>query len=164
MIVRRPVFVTEQPGIVTRHVFSAGSHYDPENLSAGPVIGCDEHVVAPGAGFDWHAHRGVVIVSWVLAGELRHEDADGRVLVVEPGTVLVQATGSGVRHRETNASERELHFVQTTVLFDADPAVFTSESPVDLGGGISFAVTSSVPSSAEGLAVEVGATVLVVGW
>jgi hypothetical protein len=77
----------------------------------------DEHLVTPGAGFDWHAHRGVDIVSLVVAGSLRHEGSGGEVVVVAGGGVLVQRTGGGIRHRETNASDTEwLRFVQITLV------------------------------------------------
>jgi len=110
-------FETVVDRIATCHLFSAGAHYDPERIAFGALTGLDEHVVEPGAGFDWHAHRGVEILSWVLDGTLRHEDDGGRVELVGPGTVLHQSTGSGVRHRETNASDTEqLRFVQLTVI------------------------------------------------
>jgi hypothetical protein len=120
-------------GIESRHCFSAGGHYDPDNVSYGALIGCDEHVVAPGAGFDWHGHRGVDIVSWVLAGELRHED-DLRSRVIRPGEVLWQATGTGIRHRETNASSEPLRLVQMTLLAFGDAgAVSVQEPPLAIG-------------------------------
>jgi mannose-6-phosphate isomerase-like protein (cupin superfamily) len=123
-------FRTDQPGISTWHCFSAGAHYDPGNLSFGALVGVDEHLVQPGAGFDWHAHRGVRIVSWVLDGVLRHEDGNGPERLVGPGELLVQSSGDGIRHRETNASEETLRFVQTTVL-DPSPASVRAA-----GGGV----------------------------
>lgn len=113
--------VTEQPGITTRHCFSAGAHYDPDNTSFGALVAVDEHAVAPGCGFDWHAHRGVDIVSWVLDGALRHEDGAGRVQIVTAGGAQLQAAGSGIRHAEANASlTRPVRFVQLTALSDVD--------------------------------------------
>lgn len=106
-----------QPGIGSRHCFSAGAHYDPANVSFGSLVGFDEHVVDPGAGFDRHAHRGVVIVGFVLDGVLRHEDSAGATRLVEPGELLIQDARGGIRHQETNASETEtLRFVQLTML------------------------------------------------
>ena len=74
-------FHVAHDGIETWHCFSAGAHYDPDNVAYGPMIGCDEHLVGPGAGFDWHPHRGVEIVSWVLSGVLRHQGADEERIV-----------------------------------------------------------------------------------
>jgi hypothetical protein len=112
---------TAQAGIESWHCFSAGSHYDPGNVAFGALVGCDEHRVAPGAGFDWHAHRGVRIVSWVVAGALHHEDDSGVDRVVAAGELLGQDAAGGIRHRETNASTVEqLRFVQLTVVADAE--------------------------------------------
>ncbi|WP_375483199.1 pirin family protein [uncultured Jatrophihabitans sp.] len=124
-----------QPGIVSKHTFSAGAHYDPDNVAFGPIVGLDEHTVDPGAGFDWHGHRGVHIVSWVLAGTLRHEDSNGVERFVRPGVLLVQSTGGGIRHRETNASDTEpLRFVQITLLGDGPTSVGTTTPPATVGG------------------------------
>lgn len=126
---------TDQRGITTWHSFSAGAHYDPDNLRFGPITGCDEHIVEPGAGFDWHGHRGVLIVSWVLAGTLRHEDSNGVVRFVRPGVVLVQSSGEGIRHAETNASATDtLRFVQTTVLVDAQRCCELAVAPLAVSG------------------------------
>lgn len=117
-------FHSSFPGVESWHGFAAGGHYDPERVSFANLIGLDEHRVAPSGGFDWHPHRDVHIASWVLEGALRHEDSGGTVHVVEPGTLLVQSTGDGVRHAETNASAQDgLRFVQLTFLAGAPPSV-----------------------------------------
>lgn len=127
---------SNQPGITSWHCFSAAGHYDPENLGFGALIGLDEHVIDPGAGFTWHAHRGVEILSWVLEGRLRHEDDAGRVEFLEPGSVLHQSTGSGIRHSERNAStSRPLRLVQLTVLGEVGaPRCVRTSMPVLLPG------------------------------
>jgi redox-sensitive bicupin YhaK (pirin superfamily) len=135
-------FESVQPGIVSRHCFSAGAHYDADRIAFGPLVGLDEHVVEPGAGFADHAHRGVEILTWVLDGVLRHEDEAGRVELVAPGTVLRQAAGTGIRHSEVNASDTEpLRFVQLTVLSAAEePACTVTEPPVLIAGAGLFEV------------------------
>ena len=130
-------FETMQPGIVTRHCFSAGAHYDPDNTGFGPLIGFDEHVVAPGAGFARHAHRGVDIVSWVLDGALRHQGGSGTERIVQPGLAQLQATGDGIAHSELNASAVEpLRFLQMTLLAEVGPPRYTlGEPPVAAAAG-----------------------------
>lgn len=136
-------FRSEHAGVTSWHCFSAGAHYDPDNVAFGRLIVCDEHLLEPGAGFDWHAHRGVDIVSWVLEGTLRHEDTTGVEHVVAPGTALVQSTGSGIRHRETNASSAlPLRVVHTTLLSDSAPSVALAHGRLTLRGA-SFDVVSS---------------------
>jgi hypothetical protein len=152
-------FRTSQPGIESWHVLSSGSHYDASRLRAGPLIGVDEHVLAPGAGFAEHAHRGVDIVSWVVSGALAHcGPAGAPSLVVEPGQVLVQRTGTGIRHAEANASTSEpLRLVQLTLLpeaasADREPSTDLATVPVDVGE----ATLSSSPAGASWVYVLTG--------
>jgi hypothetical protein len=125
-------FRVAQPGIESWHCFSAGPHYHPENLSFGPLIGFDEHVLAPGAGFDEHAHSGVTILSWVLAGELSHADSSGQTRLLGPRELMVQQPAAGFRHVERNASNVDpLRLLQVTLLADAGytlAALTTSET------------------------------------
>lgn len=131
-------FETVQPGITTRHCFSSGAHYEPANTAFGTLIAVDDHVLAPGAGFVRHAHRGVEIVSWVLEGTLCHEDSAGRLEVIEPGTVLYQSAGSGIEHAERNASGTDaLRFVQMMLLGRvATPSYRLAPLPLPVGGGV----------------------------
>ncbi len=134
---------TDMDGITTWHCFSSGAHYDPANVSFGPVIACDEHQVAPGAGFDRHAHARVELVSWVLGGALCHEDASGRVQTTRPGQVQYQFAGAGIEHVERNASTTQpLHFVQLWLLTDVgtdtddnEPAYEVTSPPRALQAG-----------------------------
>jgi redox-sensitive bicupin YhaK (pirin superfamily) len=135
-------FETVTDTITSWHCFSAGGHYDPQRIAFGPLTGVDEHLLAPGAGFDWHAHRSVEILSWVLEGTLRHEDDSGRVELLGPGEVLRQSTGSGIRHSERNASDTEpLRLVQVTLLGGTGtPSVSRTRPPLLVPGAGLFDV------------------------
>ncbi|WP_203609572.1 pirin family protein [Streptomyces sp. SID8111] len=99
-------------GITTRHAFSFGPHYDPDNLRFGAVIACNEEHLAPGAGFDEHPHSRTEIVTWVVEGELTHRDSTGEETVIRPGDVQRLSAASGVRHVERNAGPAPLVFLQ----------------------------------------------------
>jgi len=106
-------FLTEVEGISTRHGFSYGRHYDPDNVGFGALVAVNDESVAPGAGYESHGHAGVEIVTWVLEGALAHQDETGQDGVVLPGTAQRLSAGDGVRHSERNASATEpLRFVQ----------------------------------------------------
>jgi len=119
---------TTTPGITTRHGLSSGAHYDPDNLSFGGLVAHDLHVVAPGAGFDTHPHRGLEIVSWVLSGTLHHEDAHHRT-TVRHGTVQHASTGSGIEHAERNGGDDELRFVQMWLLGELGTPAYRVAGP-----------------------------------
>jgi quercetin 2,3-dioxygenase len=98
------------------HSFSFGRHYDPDNTHHGLLLVSNDDRVAPGAGFTTHAHRDMEIVTWVLAGRLRHEDSAGHDGELYPGLAQRMSAGTGIAHSEMNASETdEVHFVQMWV-------------------------------------------------
>ncbi|WP_189859986.1 pirin family protein [Streptomyces poonensis] len=99
-------------GIESRHAFSFGPHYDPDNVRFGAILACNEERLAPGAGFDEHAHSHTEIVTWVVEGELTHRDSTGRETRVRPGDVQRLSAGGGVRHVERNDGDVPLVFVQ----------------------------------------------------
>ncbi|SFC03945.1 pirin family protein [Streptomyces aidingensis] len=103
-------------GIDTWHAFAFAGFYDPDNLRFGSLTACNEEILAPGAGFAEHPHRDTEIVSWVLEGELRHEDSAGRSELVRAGDLQWLSAGSGVRHVERNAGPGTLRFLQMWLL------------------------------------------------
>jgi redox-sensitive bicupin YhaK (pirin superfamily) len=73
----------------------------------------NEDRVAPGHGFGMQPHRDLEIVTWVLDGSLRHEDSLGTIEVLHRGDVQRLRAGTGVLHREFNASSTDpLHLLQ----------------------------------------------------
>lgn len=139
-------YESSQPGITTHHSFSAGAHYDPDNVSFGALVGVDEHVLEGGAGFARHSHRGVAIVTWVVEGALRHEDSTGATTVVTAGQAAVQIAGRGVDHVEANASDSEpVRFVQSTFVSDEDEPSYRTVTPPVLVAGALFDVHRDGP-------------------
>lgn len=125
-----------EAGISTRHAFSFSGFYDPDNVRFGPLSACNEERLDPGAGFAEHTHRDVEIVTWVVEGELTHEDSTGRVEVVRPGDVQWLSAGAGVRHVERNGGASPLRFVQMWV------------TPLEAGGPPSYGVARAVADGA----------------
>ena len=125
-------FLTEVDGISTRHSFSYGRHYDPDNIGFGALMAVNDETLAPGAGYPEHVHADVEIVTWVLEGTLAHRDATGQDGIVRPGTAQRLSAGEGVRHSERNASDTEsLRFVQMMLRshHESAPAYASVEVP-----------------------------------
>ena len=175
-------FVTETHDVTTRHSFSYGAHYDPDNIAFGPIIAINEESLLPGAGYDLHHHADVEIVTWVLEGALAHEDTTGHRGIIEPGTAQRLSAGTGVQHAERNASATEpLRFVQmmlasehvdepeyASVVVDLQPGVLTPTVPVHAPAEL-FVVhleagqTVSVPAAPRSLAHVTRGTIQVAG-
>jgi len=52
------------------------------------------------AGFPWHPHRGMETITYVLRGEVEHQDSMGNKDVIRPGDVQWMTAGSGIIHQE----------------------------------------------------------------
>jgi redox-sensitive bicupin YhaK (pirin superfamily) len=111
--------VTTTPWLKSRHSFSFGGHYEPDNTHHGLLLVNNDDSVEPASGFDTHPHRDMEIVTWVLQGELTHQDSTGNRGVIYPGLAQRMSAGSGILHSEKNDSLTEpVHFVQMWVIPD----------------------------------------------
>ena len=51
-------------------------------------------------GFPWHPHRGIETITYVLDGEVEHQDSIGNRGVISSGDVQWMTAGSGIVHQE----------------------------------------------------------------
>ncbi len=95
-------FETRTDGVVSRHSFSFGAHYDPRDVGFAALVVHNDDVLAAGTGYDTHPHVDTEIVTWVLEGVLVHRDSQGHHTELPPGVVQRLTAGRGVLHSERN--------------------------------------------------------------
>jgi redox-sensitive bicupin YhaK (pirin superfamily) len=112
-------FSTRISWLDSRHSFSFGQHYDPDNTHFGLLLVSNHDVVDPDTGFQTHPHQDMEIVTWVLDGELEHKDSEGHTGIIYPGLAQRMSAGTGIWHSEINATKgAPVEFVQMWVLPD----------------------------------------------
>jgi redox-sensitive bicupin YhaK (pirin superfamily) len=141
--------LTTTSWLKSRHSFSFGDHYDPDNTHHGLLLVNNDDIVQPRTGFDTHQHRDMEIVTWVLQGELTHQDSIGNRGVIYPGLAQRMSAGSGILHSEKNDSRTEpVHFVQMWVIPDENgisPSYQQHEIGMELASGDLVTIASGIP-------------------
>ena len=52
------------------------------------------------AGFPWHPHRGIETVTYMISGEVAHEDSMGNKGIIKSGEIQWMTAGGGILHQE----------------------------------------------------------------
>lgn len=150
--------ITTTPWLQSRHSFSFGDHYQPDNTHFGLLLVNNDDIVSPGTGFGTHPHRDMEIVTWVLEGELTHQDSAGNHGVIYPGLAQRMSAGSGILHSEKNGSSTQpVHFVQMWVIPD-ETAVTPGYQQDEIGNQLDkvglVTIASGIPERAGALVLH----------
>jgi redox-sensitive bicupin YhaK (pirin superfamily) len=151
----------------SKHSFSFGPHYDPNNTHHGLLLVNNDDIVDPGTGFETHPHRDMEIVTWVLRGSLVHQDSTGHAGVIYPGLAQRMSAGKGILHSEKNDSWRlqgephadPVHFVQMWVVPDEGgrtPGYEQLEIDDEVLRGSLVPVASGMPKHEGNAAIHIG--------
>ncbi|KAK0536190.1 hypothetical protein OC834_001270 [Tilletia horrida] len=120
----------------TFHSFSFASWYHPKWMGFSNLRVINEDRVAPKTGFPKHPHSFAEIFSYIVDGELTHDDSLGNREILKRGDVQFTSAGTGIRHSEYNGhSSKPVHFLQ--IWYNPDtrnlpPKYWTSHTPDEL--------------------------------
>jgi hypothetical protein len=96
----------------TFHTFSFASYNDQNHEKFGSLRVINEDRVEPRTGFGTHPHREFEIFSYIVSGELQHNDSMGNVEVLKRGDVQLTSAGTGISHSEKTHGDKQVHFLQ----------------------------------------------------
>ena len=138
--------------LISFHSFSFAGYHDPKFMGWGNLRVINEDYVAPGMGFGKHGHRNMEIISYVLTGQLAHEDSMGNVEGIPPGDVQRMSAGTGITHSEFNhAKDQTTHLLQIWIepnVLEIEPSYEQKTIPLSDKQGKLRLVAS--PDGAEG--------------
>lgn len=99
--------------------FSFAEYYNPDNIKFGALRVVNDDVFDPQGGFPTHPHSDMEIISYVVDGELTHQDSLGNGRTLTKGQVQYMSAGKGILHSEFNHTDKPLRFLQIWILPDA---------------------------------------------
>lgn len=96
-----------------RYSFSFASWHDPRYMGVSSLRVINEDIVRPQTGFSRHSHDNMEILTYVLEGEVSHEDSMGNKTTISAGECQLMSAGSGISHSEMNRHPTQsLHLLQ----------------------------------------------------
>lgn len=98
------------------HTFSFDTYYDPKEMGFGELRVINEDVVQSGRGFGEHGHKNMEIITYVIDGELTHQDSTGAKHVMGAGGVQKMSAGRGIYHSEMNEGAVPVHLFQVWIV------------------------------------------------
>ena len=98
--------------------FSFADYCNPDNLNFGVLRVLNDDLVRSGTGFDTHPHANMEIISYVVNGELTHQDSMGNARTLTRGQAQYMSAGTGVTHSEYNLGKDLLRFLQIWIFPD----------------------------------------------
>lgn len=98
--------------------FSFANYYHPQNINYGALRVLNDDLIDPGTGFSPHPHKDMEILTYVVAGELTHEDSMQNRQTLRRGEVQYMSAGTGIIHSEYNLGADPLRLLQIWIVPD----------------------------------------------
>ncbi|MDD3592766.1 MAG: pirin family protein [Sulfurovum sp.] len=97
--------------------FSFADYYNPENTNFGLLRVLNDDTIQPRSGFPPHPHRDMEIITYIVSGELTHQDSMGNEEKLLEGEVQYMSAGTGITHSEYNHHpDKKLRLLQIWIL------------------------------------------------
>ena len=108
---------TSSQWLISHHSFSFAEYYDPKYMHFSNLRVINEDTIAPNSGFPMHSHKDMEIITYMIQGELTHQDSLGNSSTIKPGEVQLMRAGSGITHSEHNLHPKtQAHLLQIWIV------------------------------------------------
>ena len=127
------------------HTFSFADYHDPQWMGFRSLRVINDDRVMPRMGFGKHPHRDMEIITYILSGQLAHEDSMGNGRTITAGEFQYMAAGTGVQHSEQNPSGTDpVHLLQIWIVPDEKGVTprYAEKSMKDAATGALHLITS----------------------
>jgi redox-sensitive bicupin YhaK (pirin superfamily) len=91
----------------SRFHFSFAEYHNPDNMHFGVLRVVNDDIIHPMSGFDTHPHRDMEIITYVITGDISHQDSMGNAETLRRGEVQYLSAGTGISHSEYNRHESQ---------------------------------------------------------
>lgn len=110
---------TNKNWLKSRFHFSFAEYSSAANTNFGALRVMNDDLVQPKRGFGTHPHSNMEIITYIVEGELTHQDSMGTKESLGRGSIQFMTAGKGIRHSEFNHGDKPLRFIQTWIQPDS---------------------------------------------
>jgi len=112
----RSLYQVDHGWLKSHFHFSFAEYHDNDNMHYGALRVMNDDVIQAHTGFGTHPHRDMEIITYIIRGELTHEDSMGNKESLGRGSMQYLSAGTGITHSEKNEGNEEVHLIQTWIL------------------------------------------------
>jgi len=112
----KSLYEADHGWLKSRFHFSFAEYRNMDNVQYGPLRVMNDDLIEKHKGFGTHPHHDMEIVSYILRGELTHQDSMGHKESLGRGAIQYMSAGTGIMHSEMNEGDEEVHLIQTWII------------------------------------------------
>lgn len=110
------LYIADHGWLKSRFHFSFAEYRNPDNINFGALRVMNDDLVQVQTGFGTHPHKDMEIITYVVRGELSHEDSMHNKESLGRGCIQYLSAGTGLTHSEMNDGHKEVRFIQTWIV------------------------------------------------
>ncbi|MCH9814608.1 MAG: pirin family protein [Epsilonproteobacteria bacterium] len=110
------LFLADYGWLQSKFHFSFAEYKDIKNIKFGALRVLNDDIIQPHQGFGMHPHHNMEIITYIIEGELTHQDSMGNKETLQAGEVQYMSAGTGVMHSEINESDKLVRLLQIWIL------------------------------------------------